>query len=108
MSAIATLLNAIKAAHKNTDNRLKNIQTVVACSDYFKEKRNDIDVIIIIATPDSRFKLSCSNYDYQYPNLWAKVDALVRVAKKSAKSDFMLLEFMPAKGTAIPHDLNHV
>ena len=108
MSAITTLLNAIKAAHKNEDNRLKNIQTVVACADYFKAKQNDIDVIIIIATPDSRFKLSCSNYDYEYPNLWAKVDALVRLAKKSARSDFMLLEFMPSKNTAIPHDLNHV
>jgi len=108
MSAITTLLNAIKCAHfEDLDNHWHR-QINIAANDYFETKMYDFDVILIIAPPHGFIKLVSNNYDTKYSDLWRTVQSVVYTAKRNANSDFMVIEFIPSKGTAIPHDVNHV
>jgi hypothetical protein len=108
MSAITTLLNAIKVAYSQESAYYIHRKIVQAGADYFKEKNYSFDVILIIAGPFGQIKLVCSSYETKYSDLWRTVASIVSAAKKNAKSDFMVIEFIPSKGTAIPHDVNHV
>jgi hypothetical protein len=108
MSAITTLLNAVKAAQQIENDPYKHRKIIAAGAEYFNTQKYSFDVILIVALPNGRISLVCSCYETKYSDLWKSVDSIVKAAKKNAKSDFMVIEFMPAKGTAIPHDVNHV